>query len=163
MIKGRAYFAGAAPALGARITVHGLDGATLATAVSGADGSFAIPAGPPADHRIVADAGDGHTATFIVYAAEFAGAPAAAAGAAARHPGPVDARSDVEGRGEPSLEAIVEAVVARHVTPLRKQLNAYEDRRRWHDVLGGIGYILGLTGLAAFLLARRRRSPGASP
>ena len=63
----------------------------------------------------------------------------------------------VTGERQAELEAVVEAVVSRHVTPLREQLNAYEDRLRWRDVLGGIGYILGLTGLAAAFSTHRRR------
>lgn len=168
-IRGTVYFSGAAPARGARITVRGPDGGVLAETVSGDDGSFIVPAGPQVDHRIAADAGDGHSAVFVVRALEI---PANAAGAAAPPvviapglggmPGPAaEAASQgldaVHPANAAALETALDAVVSRHVTPLRDQLNAYEDRLRWHDVLGGIGYIFGLTGLAALLLSRRRR------
>ncbi len=161
-IRGTVYFAGSTPARGARIIVLGPDDVVIAETRSGDDGSFAVPSGPPVDHRIVADAGDGHSAAFTIHAEEIAGP----VDVPARRPtAPAQPRADRTGQnsasetGREGIEAAVEAVVSRHVTPLREQLNAYEDRLRWHDVLGGIGYILGLTGLAAFFLSRRRREP----
>ena len=62
------------------------------------------------------------------------------------------------GTSAATIEAIIEAAVARHVGPLRQQIAAYEDKIRWHDVLGGIGYIVGMTGLACYFLARRDRA-----
>jgi nickel transport protein len=46
------------------------------------------------------------------------------------------------------LAALIEQSVARQVRPLREQLDSYQETVRWHDVLGGIGYIIGLGGLA---------------
>ena len=162
MIKGTVYFTGSAPARGARITVLGPDDGVLAELRSGDDGSFAVPARPPVDHRIVADAGDGHSAAFTIHAEEIAGpvdVPAGPLTAPAQPRADRTEQNPASETGREGIEAAVEAVVSRHVTPLREQLNAYEDRLRWHDVLGGIGYILGLSGLAAFFLSRRRREP----
>jgi len=58
------------------------------------------------------------------------------------------------------LGTLVDRAVSRHVTPLREQLETYEQKIRWHDVLGGIGYIIGLAGLAAYGLARKRSEGG---
>ncbi len=54
-------------------------------------------------------------------------------------------------------EALLEQVVARQVRPLREQLDAYQNKIWWHDVVGGLGYIVGLGGLAFGLM--RRKSP----
>jgi nickel transport protein len=40
---------------------------------------------------------------------------------------------------------------------LREQLAGYEDTVRWHDMLGGLGHILGITGIACCLIARHNR------
>ena len=61
---------------------------------------------------------------------------------------------------DPALESMIERAVARQVRPLREELMAAQDQARLHDILGGIGYILGLTGIA--LWWRARRSPTAS-
>jgi nickel transport protein len=52
---------------------------------------------------------------------------------------------------------MIERAVARQVGPLREQLAGYEDTVRRHDVLGGLGYILGITGIACYLIARHNR------
>lgn len=62
-----------------------------------------------------------------------------------------DARIPLDG----SLVALVEEAVARQVRPLREQLLAHEERVRLRDILGGIGYILGLAGLVLWWHARR--------
>jgi nickel transport protein len=49
---------------------------------------------------------------------------------------------------------MVEQAVARQVRPLREQLIAHQDRIRLQDLLGGIGYILGLAGLVLWWRSR---------
>lgn len=58
------------------------------------------------------------------------------------------------------LEAAVARAVASQVNPLREQIAAYEDRLRLHDILGGIGWIVGVAGLGFFLLARKETRGG---
>ena len=55
---------------------------------------------------------------------------------------------------------MIERAVARQIGPVREQLVSYEDEVRWRDVLGGLGYILGITGLAVWLRSGRDRRPG---
>ena len=52
---------------------------------------------------------------------------------------------------------MIERAVARQIGPVREQLVSYEDKVRWRDVLGGLGYILGITGLALWLRSGRDR------
>ena len=56
-----------------------------------------------------------------------------------------------------SVDLIAETV-ARQIRPLRRDIERYQHRTRVHDVLGGIGYIFGVMGLAAYFLARRERT-----
>ena len=51
----------------------------------------------------------------------------------------------------------VEAAVARQIRPLREELLATRDALRLQDILGGLGYIFGLTGLALWWRSRRTR------
>ena len=71
----------------------------------------------------------------------------------------------VKGSDSKELERIVSSAVAKELAPLnkqisalRQQLNDYEDKVRWHDVLGGIGFIVGFAGI--WLLATGRRKGG---
>ena len=60
---------------------------------------------------------------------------------------------------ETGLEAKIEQAVARQVRPLREELLAAQGRAGLRDILGGIGYILGLVGLLIWWQSRRDRAP----
>jgi nickel transport protein len=141
-IRGTVTFAGGGRGANLPVRIEGPDGSPLAEARTDAQGNFAFTATRRQDHRLSVDTEDGHGARFLVRAEEL---PA----------------SLPEGPSAPSIPppAVqdLEAVVARQIAPLRMQIEAYEQRIRWHDVLGGIGYILGLAGIAFFLLGRRPR------
>ena len=57
---------------------------------------------------------------------------------------------------DPVLESAIERAVARQIRPLREQLVGAQDRVRLQDILSGIGYIMGLSGLALWWKSRRR-------
>lgn len=65
------------------------------------------------------------------------------------------ARSVVFGGGAPS-GAHSDDSIQKQLNALQEQLHAYERRTRIRDVLGGIGYILGLAGVFALVKSRRR-------
>lgn len=52
--------------------------------------------------------------------------------------------------------AEIEAAVARQIAPLQAQLDQYENTVRFHDVLGGVGWLVGVCGLWAWWSSRRR-------
>ena len=167
-LRGRVYFSGGGAAGGVPVVALGADGASQGRVLTADDGRFVLPVPPGRDYRLVAETADGHRAEFPIAAAEW---PAGAA--STPPPRPVDdpavgADSTPKLAPAPAAEpadglaarALIEAAVARQLAPLREQLAAFEAETRWRDVLGGIGYILGLTGIAAFLLARRRPRAG---
>lgn len=53
------------------------------------------------------------------------------------------------------LAELVREEVARQMNPLAEELAALRRQVALRDILGGFGYILGLTGLTAYLLTRR--------
>jgi nickel transport protein len=169
-IEGSAYFAGGGKATGARILVTDAAGAVLAELEPAADGSFSYRASAPVEHRIIAETGDGHRAEWRVAAEELAGG---------FHSLSMDAQQAPVGRGEaetteattgpgdgeapvsqsevlaPEIAAAIERAVARQVRPLREELLATRDALRLQDILGGIGYIFGLAGLAFWWRSRQ--------
>ena len=166
VINGSVYFAINAPAQGAHIRVVDPSGVVVAEAVSDAQGRFRVVAHQRVDHRIVVDAGDGHHSEYTVAAAELpmslpASATRSAVSAATAAPRQSDVADVRPQTSNEALEAIIERAVARQVGPVREQLVSYEDEVRWRDVLGGLGYILGITGLALWLRSGRDRPPGA--
>ena len=49
------------------------------------------------------------------------------------------------------------ADLSRQVAALRRELNQLRAELRWQDVIGGIGYILGLMGLTFYFLGVQKR------
>lgn len=153
-IEGEAYFVGSGPAAGVSVTLRDSADKILKQGETGPDGHFALPASGTGDIIVVVDAQDGHIARFTVAGTELtpaagaapASTPAPAAGAAA---------SSVPGAAPAAPLADIELVVARKIAPLATQLDELQSTLRLQDILGGIGYIVGIFGLVAFLKSRR--------
>jgi nickel transport protein len=179
LIEGSAYFAGGAPASGVDVLIEDASGEVLAQLSPTADGSFSYQTMAPVEHVVVARSGDGHRAEWTVRAAELAPAYAVSAAdqpttaaragadvASAHRLGPatgqvstslapaVDMTSVDSSDVDPALTAAMELAVARQLRPLREELAAARSRASLRDVLGGIGYIIGLAGLALWWRTR---------
>ena len=172
-ISGEAYFRDGTPVRGARVTVFDPEGKPLAESQTDAKGKFSVPIVRRCNHRVVVDAGDGHVAEYLVRAEEIpADLPDKKASGAAPVSPPVapptesDAVPTPDGSAPPSddmaaVRAELEALQTQLVQ-LRRDLAAREDRARWSDMLGGIGYILGLMGLAFYFLGASAKSKKAA-
>jgi nickel transport protein len=164
-LSGQAYARGGETIRGAAVNVFAPDGEKLAETKTDDEGNFRIPVKYRCDHRVVVDAGGGHTAEYTVPASELPGdLPArdrSAVLAAAGTPPPPTTVVPAPSPGVPhavhgDIEADVESLT-HQVAELRKDLDAFQQRLRFQDVLGGVGYILGLAGLWYYLSAVRTR------
>ena len=171
VVSGYVYFSPGGRAQDAAIIATIPDGTVIFHGRTDPEGGFRFEAGQRTDLRIAADGGDGHEASFIVKAAELPEAlpalpPPGTTATVAVQPiiGQPIIGQPVTAQPSAELAALVEQSVARQVRPLREQLDAFQDAVQWHDVLGGIGYIIGLGGLAYGLAIRprRRRQPSAT-
>jgi nickel transport protein len=135
-------------------------------------GGFSWTAAAPADYVVSLDTGDGHFADEKIAAGRFsAAAPAAPA---ATDPSPPPAAKGPADAAIPSpppidsealarlVESAAERAVARQLRPLIEAQNLAEARLRFNDIMGGVGMIVGLAGLTAWALSRRRK-PGGCP
>ncbi len=159
-IEGTAYFAGGAKASGAQILIQDAVGTTLAELTPDADGRFRYQAQMPTDLLIIAESGDGHRAQWRITADELAGGfPSSTPLAPTVDTRPLDGRPSgmIASSIDPALIAAIDQAVARQVRPLREQLIAAQDEIRLRDILGGLGYIFGLTGLALWWRNRHTR------
>jgi nickel transport protein len=156
-IGGSVYFAGGGPAAGVVVRIRDRSGGLLAELTSAADGSFRYTARAPVEHRVVAESADGHRAEWRVGAAELAGgfpgsAPAGGRTADAAAPAAVEPSPDGL---DPLTRAAIERALSRQLAPLRAELLAQRDALRLRDILGGLGYIFGIAGLALWWHSRR--------
>ena len=174
-IEGEVYFAGGGKAADVPVLIQNADGETLAELRTGAAGGFAYQAAAPVAHRIIARTPDGHRAQWRIGAEALAGAfetagasgnpaqPAAAAAADAAAAGAAPPAGAQHGTPagpalDPAVTAAIERAVARQVRPLREEAQAAREAVQFRDVLGGLGYILGLAGLGLWWRCRRART-----
>ncbi len=182
-INGYAYFTPGGRAQQADVTVAGPgDVEVLKTGVD-AQGNFHFVAKQRIDYTVTVDGGDAHIAKVTVHAAELPDTlplpengqilpldqpkiqadPAAPSGGDAAPPAPSaeanSAATEPTAVDAAALRTMIETSVARQINPLREQLDAFQEQVTWHDVLGGIGYIFGLFGVAYGFANRKARAP----
>jgi nickel transport protein len=178
-IHGKAYFQGGAPARGLAVTAFDPQGAELAQTTTDDRGEFTMEAQFGCNHRLVVETPDGHGAEFPLKAeqlpADLPPPPDEAAGSARpggehshshpghshphgehshSHPPPREPATSKSAGAGPSDEL---RALRADVAALQEQLTRYENRMRLRDILGGIGYILGLAGIAFYFLGVRRK------
>jgi len=179
-VMGRGYFSGGGKPRNCPITVLLPDGTTLLTCKTNDEGRFTFEATVRADLTLILDAGAGHRAEYVLTADQLPEDLPAPAGAADRpQPSTRDAAGDTtKDQPEPTsraasaaatrppagltidedrLRAIVRAEVQKALRPIREDLKTERDPGPT-EIIGGIGYIVGLVGLAAYLRSRAARS-----
>ena len=151
-ISGYGFFVGGGRPQGARVLLRDDAGREVASLATDESGRFSWTAPGPGAYVVALDAGDGHFVERRIGAERFT--PAAAA------PGPTASAPPSVASPEPRdlgalVEASVDRALARRLQPLLEAQAAAEARLRFNDVMGGIGMIVGLAGLAAWAMARR--------
>ncbi len=139
-IRGEVYSPGRVPARQARVVVSDPQDEKLGETTTDDKGVFTYQAQFRCDHRLMASTGEGHAAECVVTAAELP--------------------DDLPTRDGTSSAASVDdqlKAVARQVASLQREFREHRDRTRLTDVVGGIGYILGITGMLFYLLGVRKK------
>jgi nickel transport protein len=168
------YFADGRKCRDSAVEVLDRQGNKLLEGKTNEEGRFAFSTPVHADLLIRLNASSGHQAEYTVPAEDLPGGEPAAPlsrkeamlpatkPAASAPPEPAQAedaallgRSDIDAA---ALEEMIDRAVARQVTPLRRALEEERERRRVVDIIGGIGYIIGLMGLIAYFRSRRKGS-----
>jgi len=133
--------------------------------------SFKIPAAAAAqklDLNIVVEAAMGHRGAWLLKADSYLTGASPGGPAAPAKPGPASTPSasapgtkDIQiHMGQQALEAAVNKVVERQLAPIKEMLTELTiHRTSLQDILGGIGYILGLLGLWAYFQSRGKKNP----
>ena len=150
-VKVWGYFGGGS-AQGAQIIVTDPGGTTVAEGVTNAEGLFFFKPARKTDLLIKIDAGMGHCAEYTLGADELEGLDMAAT--------PVEG---AEANQTPSASKESVAILKKMNTRLasmEKKLNELlqpDEGAQWQDIIAGIGYILGLTGITMYFMGRARR------
>jgi nickel transport protein len=169
-IAGYAYFSKTARARDSVVVLRGPDGVEIARARTNDIGEFAFDVTARADYQVAVDTGDGHQASYRVEAIELdASLPPYDSSSSSSSLSLSSSSSSSSSFSAPSpsssspssstalSSAEAHRMLAEMLARQREQLDDFESRTRLRDILGGVGYILGLTGLAFFFLGARRR------
>jgi nickel transport protein len=159
-IHGEASFDDEAPVKNARVVFSAPSGEKLGETTTDDEGRFQFDARVRADHLIVVDAGAGHQGRHTLKAAELPDdlpLPGGRVADAAAESASADERAEPTTPEERRLRALIKSAVQEQIVPLREQIDRFQRKTRVHDVVGGVGYILGIMGLAYYFLGRSRR------
>ncbi len=165
------YFGGRTKAVNCTVTLQSSDGKKIAESKTGTDGvarfkRVDLPA-PAGDVTVVLVAGEGHQADYVLRGADLPdGVKAASPSSDTRRESPTaktDAKAVKASRAE-NPEALKQAIAAELKPVLQKldtlerlMLKEQDKDPSMRDIVGGIGWILGLVGLTAYFMAGRRR------
>lgn len=144
-IHGEARYPDDTPVGGAKVTAFDPAGEQIGRTTTDEQGEFSLEAKFRCDHRLLVDTGDGHGAEYTVRATLL--------------PANLPPRGDAPASGLPVGESASLQAVVHELVHLGERLDRYERKVWLRDVLGGIGYILGIGGVAFFFLGARRQQP----
>ncbi len=158
LVEGEIYFVGGGspPASGAKIDlIKGEE--VLHSIVADESGWFSFGSITPDTYTVRGDGGQGHVAFYDLNKSEFieneSGSQDVTSSSAPQN------RISGENQCSSSLsQQDLQIAITKAIRPLREKIDRYEAKTRMHDILGGIGYILGLFGL--LIIFRNRKVAG---
>lgn len=157
-IAGEAFFSDGVMVGKTVVEIFGPDGEKIGEATTDDHGSFTFTPTQRVDHILRVDAGAGHVAEVRIPAGGLPGGVSDAAASAGQNTGPVPVADTASA---PAIDAApasrIGEAVRDQIRPMRQELAVYAARSSYPVILGGIGYIVGLAGLAYLLMALRRR------
>lgn len=128
------------------------DNKVLITGKTNNEGIFTFPApSKESDINITADSGDGHLATWKILADDFI---STAKKNITEYINNIPTITSVD---EEQIRQIVREELVEQLAPIKRHLAAQETAGpSLQDILGGLGYIIGLLGLAAYLTSKKK-------
>lgn len=151
-VEGDAYFSGGLYVENAKVRLSHND-KVISETQTDAQGHFRATVSQRADIQVVVDVGDGHLATYLVRAGEFS---QELPFAGSQTP---DAKApETSGADFAQSTGGLEKLIAQQLHPLRAQIQRLENKNGLRDILGGLGYIIGIFGAFAWYRAHKERS-----
>lgn len=165
-------FAGGKKVKAGKIVVMDPDGKELLSGVTNDNGEFSFKIPKRTDLKIIMIAAQGHQAEWAINASEFGQTPGKAleesnAGKIASPKSPSAEPSSTTSTGSElavmrvdlnQLETLIGHVLDKKLKPITKLLvDAHDRSPTVRDIFGGIGYILGFVGIAAYIHSRKKK------
>ena len=165
-------FASGKKVKGGKIVVMDSQGNELQSGLTNDQGEYSFKTPKRTDLKIVLIAGPGHQAQWTIPAAEIKGSPSGTdaignTAAASQLPNSTDKSRPFTGVDQetstPELrlqefKAVIETVLDKKLKPITKMLaDAQHKGSTVEDIFAGLGYIMGLVGIAAYVKSRKKR------
>ncbi len=164
-IRGEVKFSGGRKAKNVQILAqNATDQTVLSETVCDENGAFrfALPeqaqqARP--DLLIVANGGEGHRGEWLLEAKDYAPAASVASAESAAPAEPAQTGSaSAAGFSEQQIRRVVAEEMSKGLAPIRQSIaESLDPEPTLRDILGGIGWLIGLAGLAAWAQSRRMK------
>ncbi len=169
-IMGETAFSGGRTPKNAEITVtDAASGKTITTCRTNDHGEFSFPVPARArdqrlDLKLILHAGEGHRGEWLLKAEDYldegngdsetrATPPEKAA---TESPAPTEKTETVKNLDEQQISRLIEQALDRKLGPIKRLLLENQDRGPTvQDIIGGIGWLIGLAGIAAYFKAKK--------
>ena len=122
---------------GATVRVCNVAGEVLGEVVTDEQGEYSYAVKSIESYVLTLDTGDGHLAKVEIEAVELGGTDV------------------VEGLREGEL-----AAVDAKLSKILRELDDFKRQRRWQDIVGGVGYLVGLSGIMFYVMGKRAGEKG---
>ena len=165
MVHTTSKFSGGKRVVKGNIVVMDLQGNTLLEGITDENGEFSFKIPKREALKVVLKAGMGHGAEWIIPVEEITGSPSESEGVSSDQTQAFSgnkAGSESEAFEEVSsdrIQAAVEKALDRRLKPILSMLERiHEPKTSLKDILGGIGYIVGLVGIVAYIQSVRKKT-----
>jgi len=153
------FFADGKKAKESKVSVFDKNGNEIANGVTDAEGLVFFPIPKKTDLRLVLNAGMGHQTEYIIPANEFSGVNATQQTTkteekkSTREEAPLTISPQVE-----NIQTVVNQSVATAIKPLMRTIAEMREEKSLANLIGGIGYIFGILGLALYFKTKKEQS-----
>lgn len=167
MIFTEVKFSNGRPAQNTQVVVEGKDGSSILSGTTDKSGifQFAIPQealNQKPDLKIIADVGEGHRGSWLLEAADYLAIGSPQKGVTEEPESPPSTPRDAPAKNSPAasdyraLEERVEEIIRQELLPIKRILAQEKEKKlTLQDILGGLGYIFGLAGIAAYYKSKK--------
>ena len=149
VVEGEIGFSNGDPAAKALVEVFDTEGKKLGQTQTDDEGFFVFETDVKTDMVFKSDLGAGHTVEISLAGDEVTVASSSSGG---------ESTPSEQATPGPELRKMLAEEVQRAVRPLQREIAAYKEKNDLQTILGGIGYILGLFGIAFYIQARRQKT-----
>lgn len=161
------YFTDGKRAQNSKVTVYGPGNELLLEGTTDDDGKFSFDIPQISDLRISLYAGMGHRTEYTLTQSELGGISIGEAAGKNSKPGLADemptsgqmsaVTGPIGGEGVDSaaVQAMIRKAVGESLLPVMRNLSELKEQRTFSDIVGGIGFIVGIIGVFFYLKARR--------